>query len=331
MATITTGRDPTRTKTLRERFRARYNARWRDVRGAARRELRDDRGLRGTLDASRTVAVFEFRTWLEREIEATVLEPESPSAIRRGYHWTGKYVRDAYKAGLRRAETQLRGLGYDEQTIARATNIRRDAHQSGLRSEFVGAYHDTEDACWRTVSATSKAFRDAFEERGEPQSEQIRLVTSEIASTGPTATDRDANTRIVETYNGALGVAFALAEVRSVGIQPESTARTNAYADRIHATPRRERRRPRVNFDWSGARKAIDDETDLAETIPEGHLPEEDFDETVFEWQTAGDERVCEDCGIMSGTPYSLSEVLDRDGTFPPFHPRCRCSLVALS
>lgn len=327
---LRTNFDPTETTSLRERFESRYNSRWRNVRGEVRRELTDDRGIIHDLRADRGVGSRQFRSFLKRTIRSEIFEPVNPSLVRRGNHWTGAYIRDAYKKGLRSAKTQLKNLGASEEVADRATRIHRDPHQDGLRSQFIAIYDDTEDTFWSTTTDASREFKEAFEEGDSSASELVSVVNDRIDAKGQTSTSGSVHNRIVETYNGAMLVAFALGDVSAVGVIPESSEseRVNSEVDFDKSGLLD---RTREHFDWAGARAAIDESVDLSETIPEGHLPEQEFAETVFDWVTAGDDRVCEMCQAASSGYYSLQEVLEGSVDTPPLHPRCRCSLVAIN
>ena len=300
--TLRTNSDPTRTKTYRERLKRRYHSRWRDVRGAVRRELNDEAGLLADLNADRGVPSGQFRRWMEGLVEEEVLEPADPTDVRTGRHWTGPYVRDIYNAALNRAETQLRNIDFEDEVIGEATNIRQSEHQDTLRSEYVSTYTDTEDTVRDVISESTHEFREAFEEEDAARSDVVAAVNDRVDKVGETSTDRIAEYRGVETYNEALIASFGVAGVAAVGVAPEAV-------DSLRDVPADE----------------------LEAGLREAELAIDELSDDALQWETAGDRRVCEQCRAIAGRTYSLEDIRERRVETPPIHANCRCVLVAVA
>lgn len=65
--------------------------------------------------------------------------------------------------------------------------------------------------------------------------------------------------------------------------------------------------------------------TELMHTINEGQRQRyKDNGYTKLEIVVADDERLCEHCGARDGTVIGI----DDGGAYPPFHPRCRCTII---
>lgn len=253
--------DPTRTQTMRERWVAEYNSRWRDARGGVRSELSDGRGL-VTDDIPDDLAETEFRSFLERQLNDDVVEPTPPSEYRRGAHWTGPRVRDAYDAGLSGAERELTAAGYTATTAT--VGAANGAHRERRRQQYVQAYTATQDASAATVSDATRAFRQA-RRANLAKSKVAQRVNGRLDAVGQTRTAVVANTTTVESANWA-----AIESYDAAGVE------------RVEAT---------------------------------------------VEWTTAGDNRVCPECQMLSGQTFSLSAVKSGDAPRPPVHPQCRCWL----
>lgn len=132
--------DPTRTKSLRDAFvrdmNSRFNYLIREIRKAIVDE--DVFGLKvskPTVFATPGENAFKFERsqdkvkkfmdWLQREVDAKVLEvrtiPQIGSAIETP--WTNKYIYDSYKRGVIRSRYELRKSGYDVAALGSTTTI----------------------------------------------------------------------------------------------------------------------------------------------------------------------------------------------------------------
>lgn len=315
---VQTRSDPTSTQTLRDRFQAKFRSRWTDVRGDVRRELRNSSGLLSRLESDRTVATDEFRAFIDRRIEESLYEPVRPSRVRQGFHWTGPYVRDAYKAGLDRAETQLTNLEYTDDEASAATAIHADDHQAALRDEYIAVFHDTETAYWDTVTAATRAFRDDWEQSDASVSETIADVNERVEAIGRNNSESAVENRIIETYNEALLTSFERADIDVVGVIPESVDEDEA--DRIRDNYLERQRanastRERVS-DYVRTRLGYDSQFRV-------HAVGE------LQFTTAGDERVCPECSLYGGQHFRISDIRAGNAPKPPLHPNCRCMLMA--
>lgn len=117
--------DPTNTRDIRDAFIRAVRRRWRLIRGVVRRAVgyeRDALGLstneRITLpepydlpQSDDKALVDQFTRDLRGWLEDNVLETTQFGTIRQGQHWTGQFVRDAYKRGWSNAEGRLMQQG----------------------------------------------------------------------------------------------------------------------------------------------------------------------------------------------------------------------------
>lgn len=288
--------DPTASKTLRSTFARQFRGRWRELRGLNRDYLRQ---LPDSVEEPRLLS--SYRQWVQGAIQSTVVEPMAHTQVRRGTHWTGTHVRQAYRKGLRLATRDLETAGYPSERVARATKPTVREHRRHRERALLGAYLETEDVGERMRHSVTEAMSEQMQ-----QAQSGRVIADEtneaIRSSGPNATNALANTAVVETINEALLTSFELTGVEQVGVQVESVGsadvRSNAGdTDSTHANTRSDR----LRLNKAG--------------------------EVV--WETAMDKKVCSECMALEGAILKIPDIRGT-GFQPPIHPNCRCKLVPM-
>lgn len=311
---IPAGRDPTRTVTLRRRFRQRFNRRWRDARGDIRAVIdrNDALGVSDhtdsrTLDISDAVATggerlrvpslphgddaqreASLKDWLRRVIMARVVSEMSDADALAGNHWTADPLKTAYLRGLGLAVADARAAGVidDETSNVEPTDVfTADRHQETLSQQQLRTYTDVEQAAAATLTAAMREAGDVL--GGDPTARELAdVLTDRLDAVGQTRTAVVAETRVVDTVNRAI-----IEHADSMG------------ASRLGTVPE------------AGERRG-----------------DEHRDHREATWATAGDSRVCAICRSMAGRTATVEEIKRGDVERPVWdtHPRCRCRWVVL-
>lgn len=289
--------DPTETLTLRRRFATAFSQRQEQFKRenadwfAGRTQPRDEaRFLR------------RYRRFVGHRPVETILEPVDDEVVVRGMHWTGTFVRQAYDRGLTLAERDLVAAGYPERNVTLATRATARAHESRRAREYLTAYYEAEDIVERLRGRLTRAVKEGVQNRRTP--EEMVASTAEVVETvGTNATNALANTVVVETVNEALLTSFERVGAESVGFAVErDVSGTNAGVEQS----------PREAFKQN--------------TLPPFVLRVNAAGE--LEWETAGDDDVCQDCQALEGMVVHIADVRDSPQFQPPIHPNCRCRLV---
>lgn len=288
--------DPTRSTTRRRRMKQKFRSRWRDLRGDIRRELRQGSQFQPRNNESPSRQVADFRNWFEAQVTQGVIEPVTrTSHVEHGAHYTGSWVRELYKHGIRLAEAEL--AKDDDYTKTKpSTVLRKDfrrangpgSHQDELKELMVRVHQDLVDAGRAVVKDVSRSYRDKVQTNAS-LSETISAVNDRIDKVGQNRTDLIASTISVLIINRATLQQYESAGVKHVGVAPERLSGT---------------------------------ELNQSQPAP----PEGDGGQ----WATAGDERVCPECAALAGQVFSIEDIRNGDAPMPVrnTHPGCRCFIV---
>lgn len=207
--------DPTESKTKRESLRRANNRRWREVRGRNREWIMS----RETLDAERIQT--DYRRFFENVATKIVLEETNDRNIRRGKHWTGSHIRNAYDTGLRLAGKDMRGLGAPDEYVTPAIRRNRREHQQTLKREYESVYYTVVDHVSYAVSQVTNKLREALE-NGRSRSwlvgETNQIIRSKVFERYRSAS----STSISRVVNEAELTAFEIAGVTEVGVAVEN-------------------------------------------------------------------------------------------------------------
>lgn len=308
--------DPTETKRLRSEFQSAIERRWDTVREDLQRWFSE---LDDPLPYPRLR--MRFRNWFSQRIHEAVLEQAADTTINNGRHWTGNYVRQAYRQGLQLAKRDLQEIGTPQRQIRQATRPRASHHHDPRVQQYQYAYLGLADQMSRAIDEAGGAIRRGIDQQEDRQwfVKEVNGVIDDILVAGRA----HANTVIVETVNRALLAAFRFVGVEEVGIAPESrpgSASVNAI--RVNQPP--EDGPDTVREAVSGGGSSFPDPSDPRE-------PDE------LQFVTAGDEKVCPECRRLAGTIVDIEGALGSEGKLSgalgsiiPVHVNCRCRWVPL-
>jgi len=299
--------DPTRTKTLRDRFAVEMRRRFniitslirhaivdKDVFGLSpvtlitKRQAMERIQARQFAFATSAQKVDAFMEWLEGMNKEFILSgggrglqtiklPGTLPGIREA--WTDTYIHSAYQKGVLRARNELVKAGYDVPSLTPGdTDALRVAFNLPIHADRVGllATRTFSELKGITVTMEQQVGRVLAQGMADGQSPRklAQLLTKTI--TGPV---------------GDLGITDTLGRFIPARRRAELLARTEII--RAHH----------------------------AATINEYKRWEVEGVRVQAEWQTAGDHRVCGDCASLQGKVFKL-EVIEN---MIPFHPLCRC------
>lgn len=293
--------DPTQSSTKRQRMRQKFRARWRKVRGAVRNEFRSGSEFRPLNNSAPSTQAADFREWFRGLLDEEVLEPITRTAhIERGAHYTGPWVREMYKHGIKLGEQELAKRDPDHEASDPAQVLKNDfkrgggpgVHQEAMAALMVRTYHDLEDATNAVVREGSRNYRSSVE-TGESLSASVAGVNDRVDKVGRFRTDLVATSVGVMIINEAAVTQYAQEGVEEVGVTPERLTR--------------------------------EQEQDPTTPPPEPPDPADDA-----EFVTAGDRFVCPQCASLAGRVFSVEDVQNGSAPLPvrDTHPGCRCFLT---
>lgn len=286
--------DPTRTSTIRRKFEAEVNKRFRLMTGLVNKAIieQDVFGLRnptvnvtvpnpGAFSFPRSAdKISAFMEWFQRQAYEGILEvgefEQLGSAI--DNHWSNMYVEDSYKRGVQRAITEMRKAGYPVESIAQ---------QGGLQAIMNTPIHvDRLGVLYTRTFTDLKGVTEAMD------TQISRILAQGIADgDNPRLLARKINATITGNNMGELALTdtlgrFIPAKRRALMIARTETARAH------HLGSIQEYR------NWEVVGLVVQ-----------------------AEFMTAGDDRVCTQCEGLQGNVYTLDEI----EKLIPVHPNCRC------
>lgn len=316
-------RDPTRTVTLRRKFRQRASKRLRTVRGDLRAtiaqhdalHLTDDGGPRqrrapdsladlgdqrrgqsatyrpqslvppGADDATRDAAVAD---WFRDVLAGRVVTPDSAEAARTGDGWWAAFIRQAYIRGLGLAVADAKAadvITADDTQYDPTDAFTTERHQTAVAEQYLQTYNDVENVGDATHTEVVRELGDALA-AGVGAHALAGRLTGRVEAVAEPRLAMVANTRVVDTVNRAIIEHSESMGATELGGMPEAGERRGEeYQDHRDAT-----------------------------------------------WATAGDNRVCAQCALLAGRTATVEEIKKGNAPQPVWdtHPNCRCRYVVL-
>lgn len=208
--------DPTRTLTLRDSFQSEHSRRWRDARGRNRDWLSN---LSKPFDPTRLQS--RYRDFFTGVAQNLVLDPMSDRVVKRGDHWTGEYIRQAYQKGLELARRDLNRFDAPDEAVTQPTDQSASFHQDRLRAEYVSAYYEVEGHTEFARAKVMKSLKTGLR-KDKSKTWLIDETNAIIRNKVSTQYNADANTAVVTAVNQALLTSFENANVSEVGVAIES-------------------------------------------------------------------------------------------------------------
>lgn len=296
-------RDPTRTISLRNRFVAELNRRFRKLAEAIRVSVEDNDcfGLAEKKQISILTSIppraFQFKTspqkvhgfmdWLEGEVDKDLLTvTRGPRRVVAGAkRWSDTYIESSYQKGMMDSYGKLVKAGGKKATEKLGTTNATDFVKVGFGMPFhadrvgllyIRAFDELKGITASMERTISSSLAESLAEGRSPY-QVARILMSRIEDTGEDLGFEDTMGRQVP----ALQRARVLARTEIIRAHAEANLNT---------------------FEEAGI---------------EGVAVE-------AEWVTAGDDRVCPRCAPMEGKQYSIQDAHGRI----PLHPQCRCTWV---
>lgn len=203
--------DPTRTKTLRSKYATALTKRLRDLKGDIRETIVENDALRLDSFPSSLAAADDFgfsqnpdkeaafQRWLAEQIRKNVLEPVGSERLKRGGHYSSKYVRRAAQRGVRHANSELRRQGVDVEDDVQAT-LRAPIHQNLLSSLYRRNFRELEGITDEMDRQISRELADGLSQGHNPR-RMARNITDRVDKIGITRSTTMARTEVVRTFN----------------------------------------------------------------------------------------------------------------------------------
>lgn len=201
--------DPTHTQGIRERFLREMRRRFRAVRGLVREaagyeddvfelaQLADaDEVERFNSDPGKTRA---FIQWL-KETLAEELELVGRGAAASGQHWTGTYIRAAYKRGWENARDRLQQAGVNVGQLQTIGNL--GVPQRQLQRLYMRTYENLESVTEDAAPAVRSTLTQGLAEGVNPR-EMARRLTKEVRTIQRTQAEVLARTEVINSYSEA--------------------------------------------------------------------------------------------------------------------------------
>lgn len=324
--------DPTGTARIRQLLANELVERW----DSALDEIPER--IEGSLatDASETThtRLRALREVLRETLNEIVLEPLPTTAVKRGEHWTAKYISDAFEKAQSIVRGILRDVGYSHPTARDATTDSRETRHT-QREQRVELYQALLAIRTATVDATVEQARRVIEGRedGERQPAGVAVpknvppsiedaATNRAEAVGQVRSKTAAITSIVAAVNLYALSAYRRAGVQYVGGSPE-----------IASDGQRHRNERVVGGDGdriSPSARGVGKTQPSTERPSSGGIPDPGDAAGYGMWKTAQDSLVCALCRPLHGRVYRLAEVIDGNAPRPPLHPNCRCLIIPL-
>jgi len=285
--------DPTRTKTLRDKFVREMNRRFKEVRLAVVESVvaNDVFGLKDS-HLARLAALpagsFAFATdpqkvdgfmeWLQEEMNNDVLSvtvgPEQ--GIVGSARWTDTYIEASYKQGLKRADAELKKAGVEtgrsgSRWIDAAFRAPFHADRVGLL--YTRTFEDLKGITQAGANMMRRSLAESIAEGRGPR-QIARILLKRLDGIGEDISLTDTLGRHIDALRRARMLA------RTEVVRAHHAATINSYEE----------------AGVVGVKMKA-------------------------EWSTAGDDRVCQACADLEGQIFTLDEVR----SLIPLHPQCRC------
>lgn len=229
--------DPTKTKTLRDKFEADAYKRFRRVKGAIRQAVADEDVLGLGEQEARNADYdtpnpndFRFLTdaekkerfmqWLRQRIDDDVLEPTTRDNIRRGRHWTGSYVRSASRKGVEHATRELKKQGYDVPKESIEDVFNAPIHTDKLALVYTRAYDALEGITQEMDTQISRVLSDALVQGWNPRKAASK-INDRVDKIGITRARTMARTEIIHAHATSTLDRFEALGVEKVGVEVE--------------------------------------------------------------------------------------------------------------
>lgn len=232
-------RDPTRTKTVRQRFAADARSRYARVARMIRDSVIDNDALGLKVNKALPGERFEFSTdaqkiagfrqWLEQELARETLARPPAIDVDPSRHWLGAYLAESYDKGVRRARAEMRRIGVDfEQSAGEAAGevraIARPVHAQRVGAIFSRSLSELQGINDATAQQVTRVLSEGIAEGLGPRDIARRMV-DRVDKIGRHRATLLARTEVIRAHHVATIEEYKRAEIQGVKVQAEfSTA-----------------------------------------------------------------------------------------------------------
>jgi len=224
-------RDPTRSKTLRQRFVTQFNKRWRAVlkeldsfmvQAPALMANRDYDFPVGPLD---TATVLDF---VNEAVRANVMDPQEAMRVvrERGVqpqpgNWVEEYLYAAYEKGVRRAQNEVnRKLPEGRKVALMEGAIKRKNHQQKMEQILGRVYTDLQGINEAMEAGIRREIALGLEQ-GQGTAAIAKRIRDRVEKIGRTRSRVLARTEVIRSHHTANVATYREAGVRGVTVQAE--------------------------------------------------------------------------------------------------------------
>lgn len=246
-------KEPQQTKTLRTRYAGKLYNRFRDIKGLIRESVAANDALRlktprGQIASRLASPVDDFQAeqnaekkeafmrWFRNAVREGVLETLPDGRVRRGEHWTAKYVRAAQQKGTDMADGELKRFasrpGVDvvgPEGVGRVGAIRKSwnmpINPDTLELLYTRHYEALEGITAAVDREVSRVLTDGFVEGIGPR-EMAGRLNGRVDAIGITRARTMARTETIRTANVAATDRYEQAGVNKVRILVADDDRT---------------------------------------------------------------------------------------------------------
>lgn len=219
MSAIAQRRDPTQSIVLRRNYVRAFDTRLRRLRGLVRTTVEENDALRlrpsnrlarlaepgedfGFMSVDDPSKERAFMEWFRQAIREEFLEELPDGRVRRGEHYSGSFLRAAYRKGIRFARSALTKAGIEFPSLDIQTEFNFPIHQNELRFIYRRNYALLEDITEDTADAVAETLTEGFAEGVNPRVMATRL-NGRIDAITQTRAETLARTEVIRTHSSA--------------------------------------------------------------------------------------------------------------------------------
>lgn len=221
-------RDPTLTKTLRQRFEGEAYKRFRRLKGVIRRELVDKDGFglttnRGRFEFERSDAkVGAFMEWLQQAQRQELIGvlPGTPIAAASRQAWTSTYIESAYRSGIAQAAGRMRAEGAEVQQRWVDAAFNRPIHADRVGLAYIRAFEELEGITAAMDQQISRVLAQGISD-GIGARDLARNINQRVDKIGLTRARMLARTEVISAHAEASLNSYEEAGVEGVDVEAE--------------------------------------------------------------------------------------------------------------
>ena len=165
----------------------------------------------------------DFEEWLDQQIRNEVLEPVGDRQLKRGGHYSGKYVRSTNDSGIRDAGTWMRKEGiepnFGRENLDQVFNA--PVRVSQLSTLYRRTYTELKGVTDDTAKEISRELAEGLSQGQNPRKIATR-INERIDARGIAGSRRIARTELARSYNHGSLLRYERNSIEKVDIQNTS-------------------------------------------------------------------------------------------------------------